>query len=138
MAVIAPFAGARLNALRAGAATFVRQDYAYPIYDLGEPRRASAQRISQLPDGALAIADWRALYSMFYLAHVEGMRPDVAFLEATPHGAEGRIADSLIETMKAAMRSGRTIVTDDDYRNLRQHFRLEPLPGGAWYRLTIL
>jgi hypothetical protein len=44
----------------------------------------------------------------------------------------------LIETMKAAMQSGRTVVTDNDYRNLQQHFRLEPLPGGAWYRVTIL
>jgi hypothetical protein len=138
LVIVAPAAGSRLNALQTGAATFVRQDYVYPIDDLAEPRRASAERIAQLPEGALAITDWRAMYSMFYLAHVEGMRPDVAFMEATPHGSDGRVADSLIETMKAAMQSGRTVVTDNDYRNLQQHFRLEPLPGGAWYRVTIL
>jgi hypothetical protein len=65
------------------------------------------------------------------------MRPDVAFMEATPHGSDGRVADSHIETTKDAIQSGRTVVTDNDYRNLRQHFGLEQLPGGAWYRLSL-
>jgi hypothetical protein len=137
LAVVAPVAPPRLRALQDGAATFVKQNYAYPVDDLQEPRRVAAVRLRQLPERALAITDWRALYAMYYLAHAEGERPDVAFMEATPHGARGRIADSLIQTLQEALRAGQTVVADRDYPNLSAHFHVQLIPGSGWYSLSL-
>jgi hypothetical protein len=136
-ALLGPVVPSRTRALAAGAATFVRQDYAYPIDDLSEPRRIASARIGQLPTAALAVVDWRALYSQYYLAHVEGARPDVAFMEATPHGSEGRLADSLVETLKLALQQGRPVVADRLYDGLLEHFSADRIPGTEWYLLTL-
>jgi len=136
--VVRPFGATRWQALRAGAATFVQEDYVYPLYNLEEPRRMLTWKLKSLPDNALLITEWRALYTMYYLAHVERLRPDITILEASPHGAEeGMVADTLIQELQDALREGRPVYADRVYANLRGHFRVQPALGGEWYRLSL-
>lgn len=136
--VVQPSGAPRWQALRAGAATFVQEDYVYPLYNLEEPRRMTTWKLKSLPDNPLLIMEWRALYTMYYLAHVERLRPDIMILEASPHGAEeGMVADTLIQELKDALREGRPVYAERVYGNLRHHFRVQPALGGEWYRLSL-
>ena len=135
--IVQPYGASRWQALRAGAATFVQEDYAYPLADLEEPRLTAHWQLKQLPDHALLIAEWRALYTMYYLAHVEGERPDITIMEASPHGGEGLVADTLIQVLEDAMQEGRPVFADRVYGNLRDHFRVLPASGGQWYRFSL-
>ncbi len=120
------------------AATFVPANYIYPVNNLEEPRHNATWQLKHLPEDALLIAEWRALYTMYYLAHVEGQRPDITIKEASPHGArEGLVADSLIRELKDALREGRPVYAERVYRNLRDHFRVQPALGGKWYSLSL-
>ncbi|MCL6431862.1 MAG: DUF2723 domain-containing protein [Anaerolineae bacterium] len=94
--VAGPLASSRWQALRAGAGTFVGESYPYPLRDLAEPRRVAAQRLQGIPQGAILVLDWRTLYAACYLAHVEQGRTDLRFIEATPYGGSGGLAQSLI------------------------------------------
>jgi hypothetical protein len=134
--VVRPYGASRWQALRAGAATFVQEDYVYSLYNLEEPRIVTTWKLKSLPDNALVIMEWRALYTMYYLAHAEQLRPDITILEASPHGAEEEmVADTLIQELKNALREGRPVYADRVYGNLRDHFRVQPALGGEWYRL---
>jgi hypothetical protein len=135
--VIKPFGASRWQALRTGAATFVQDRYAYPLYNLEEPRRLASWRLEQLPDDAVLILEWRALYTMYYLAHVERVRTDVTIMEASPYGGGGMIAGTLIQELKDALREDRPVYADRVYGNLRDHFRVLPALGGDWYRLSL-
>lgn len=135
--VIKPFGASRRQALQAGIADFVTENYAYPVYHLEEPRRTATWKLANLPDDAVLIMEWRALYTMYYLAHVEGERPDITIKEASPHGGEGMVADTLIDELKTALWEGRPVLTDRVYRGLRDHFRVRPALGGGWYRLSL-
>jgi hypothetical protein len=74
---------------------------------------------------------------MYYLAHVEGLRPDIIILEASPHGGEGMLADTLVQVLEEALREGRPVYADRVYRDMREHFRATPILGGQWYRLSL-
>ena len=133
-----PYAASRWRALRAGAATFVREDYVYPLYDLDEPRKVAARRLEHLRDGAVVILKWRALYTTYYMAHVERGRTDVAIMEASPHPGGGRLASTLVEELEEAMLNGRPVYTEEPYSDLRDRFRLQPVPDTDLYRLSLL
>ena len=135
--VVHPSIALRWQALRDGAATFVQEDYAYPIDDLEEPRRRASGKIENLPENAMVISDWRALYTMYYLAHVERMRPDITIMEASPYGGKGMVADTMIQVLEEALEEGRPVFADRVYENLRNHFRVLPALGGQWYRLSL-
>lgn len=135
--VAQPSAALRWQALQDGAATFVREDYAYPIDDLRMPRHLATWKIQSLPENAVVISEWRSLYTMYYIAHVEGMRPDITIMEASPYGGEGMVADTLIQTLEEALQEGRPVFAERVYGNLRDHFRVLPAAGGQWYRLSL-
>jgi hypothetical protein len=135
--VARPYGAARWAALRAGAATFVQEDYVYPLHNLEEPRLLATWQLKSIPDNALLIMDWRALYTTYYLAHVERLRPDVTILEASPHGGEGMVADTLVQVLEEALREGHPVLAERAYGNLRDHFRVMPASGGQWYRLSL-
>jgi 4-amino-4-deoxy-L-arabinose transferase-like glycosyltransferase len=137
MIVVKPYAPARWRALQAGTATFVHEEYVYPLYNLDEPRQTASWQLTNLPEDAVLIVRWRALYTMYYLAHVEGKRPDILIMEASPHGAGGGLADSLIQQLQETLRKGRPVFADQVYRNMRAHFRVQPALGGNWYRLSL-
>ena len=128
-------AAPRWQALQDGAATFVQEDYAYPIENLQMPRHLATWKIQSLPENAVVISEWRSLYTMYYIAHVERMRPDITIMEASPYGGEGMVADTLIQTLEEALQDGRPVFADRVYGNLRDHFRVLSA-GGQWYRLS--
>jgi hypothetical protein len=134
--VAEPYAPSRWQALQDGAATFVSEEYAYPVHNLEEPRLMAGWSLRQLPDNAVLIVEWRALYTMYYLAHVERARTDIRIMEASPHGGEGMIAESLIQELQSALQEGKPVLTDRVYGRLRDHFRVQPALGGQWYRLS--
>lgn len=136
-AVVLPHAGARGSALRAGAGTFVQDTFPYPRHDLTEPRRTATLRLQELPAGAFLAMDWRALYTTCYLAHVEGLRRDVVFREATPYGSNGRVADTLLDEMSAALEAGRPVLVERVYPGLQERFEVTPVAGGSLYRLRV-
>jgi hypothetical protein len=135
--VAAPFLRPGWQALRAGAGTFVREHYPYPLYHLEEPRRLATQRLAQVPDGAVLILEWRGLYATCYLAHVELGRTDLLMMEATPHGSGGVVTATLIKALTEALHEGRPVYADRIYKNLERHFRVRPVPGSDLYRLTL-
>lgn len=135
---VQPSWATRWQALRDGVARFVTDEYVYPVNAPREPRMVATRKITSLPENALAISDWRALYTMLYLAHVERLRPDIMILEASPHGAEwNTVADSMIQELENALREGRPVFANQVYKNLRDHFRVQPAAGGEWYRLSL-
>jgi len=136
--VVQPYWQSRKEALSAGAATFVAEDYVYPVDNLDAPRHSAAWQLQYLPERAVLICDWRGLYAMYYLAHVERERTDIRIFEAAPYGSGGQVADSLIEELRVALLDGRPVFADRVYANLRRHFRVQPAMGGAWYRLSLL
>jgi hypothetical protein len=134
--VVQPVGTSRWAALRAGAATFVQEDYVYPRHDLEQPRRMATRQINSLPDDAVLMMGWRALYTMYYLAHVEQLRPNITIVEASPHGGKG-IANTLIQTLEDALREDRPVFADRIYPDLRSHFRVRPALEGRWYQLLL-
>jgi len=95
-------------------------------------------RLFLLPEDAYVVMNWRALYSMYYLAHVEKMCPTLVIKEATPYGSDNQIADSLLEEMIETVRAdNRPVFVDQVYPGLREHFRVMPTAGGNFYRLTL-
>ncbi len=134
--VLSPYAESRWQALKAGTGLFVQDTYPYPLENLDAPRQHAILRLTLLPEDAFLVMNWRALYAFYYIAHVEEMRPNVIIKEATPHGSEGKIADTLIEEIEAALHAGRPVFVDEIYDGLRARFRVMPAPGGEVYRLT--
>jgi 4-amino-4-deoxy-L-arabinose transferase-like glycosyltransferase len=135
--VLKPYGDSRWEALRSGAATFVQEEYAYPLYDLGEPRRTASWQLRYLPENAVLIMEWRALYTLYYLAHVEQRRTDITIKEASPYGGEGMVAESLVQELKDALQEGRPVYTDRVYGGLREQLRVQPALGGEWYGLSL-
>jgi hypothetical protein len=137
LVIVTPHAGSRWEALKAGKGTFVQETYPYPLENLEEPRQIYTMRLFLLPEDAYVVMNWRALYAMYYLAHVEKLRPNIVIKEATPYGSDNLIADSLLEEMTDTVRSGRPVFVDQIYPGLRDHFRVMPTAGGRFYRLTM-
>jgi hypothetical protein len=135
LVVLTPYAESRWQALEAGAGTFVYDTYPYPLENLNKPRQIYTMRLALLPEDAFVVMNWRALYAMYYLAHVEGLRPNIIIKEATPHGSDGKIAETLLQEMEDAVHAGRPVLVDKVYEGLRKRFRVMPAPGGTMYRL---
>ncbi len=137
IAVLGPCWESRWQAVRDGKASFVKEDYVYPINDLDEPRGVAGLLLPYLPDNAIVMMDWRDLYSTYYIAHVEQGRTDIILLEAMPHGNIGQIADSLVQELKAATEAGRPVFSVSIFPGVRKNFRVLPGPGSRLYRLSL-
>ncbi|MGC9520288.1 MAG: glycosyltransferase family 117 protein [Anaerolineae bacterium] len=135
--MISPYIATRCDAVRTGIAWFSEEHYVYPVNQPEEPRQLATVRLMRLPDGALLLLDWRALYTTYYMAHVEGMRPQIEIKEATPHGSEGLLAESLLTTVEEALAAGQPVYSDHAHDQLRQRFRVWPAPGGGMYQIRL-
>lgn len=133
--IVGPFADTRWEAVQTGRASFSRERYVYPVESLDEPRQRATLRLALIPDDAMLLLDWRSLYALTYVAHVEGAKPNVTMLEASPHGSEGQLADSMILEIEEALGENRAVLTHQVYDQLRERFRVTPAPGGQMYRL---
>jgi len=128
--VVTPVFDARLSAIRTGVARFVTERYQFPVKDLREPRRQAEMRLGALPDDALVLMKWRDLHAVAYLAHVEAKKPSLLLVEAMPRGHHGRVAASMIETIRQALAEGRSVYAAQRFPGLEDHFTLAPAGGG--------
>jgi hypothetical protein len=122
----------RWEALRTGKATFFTDDeYTFPVKDLSLPRATGEQILKSVPDDAVLLMGWQALYTTAYLANVEQNRPGITYREASPYPSDGALADSLIAEVNAFLKAGRPVYADGYYKNIRQNFNTKPLAGGS-------
>jgi hypothetical protein len=128
--VVTPAVDARLPAIRTGVARFVTERYQFPVKDLREPRRLAEMRLGALPDDALLLMKWRDLHAVAYLAHVEAKKPNLLLVQAMPRGHHGRVAASMIETIRQALAEGRSVYAAKRFPGLEDHFTLAPAGGG--------
>ena len=123
--ILASPAAGRLSALETGVAGFVREDYQFPAQHLKEPQILAGMILTRLPDDAVVLAEWRELYALIYLAQVEGKKPGIIFYEAMPRGHSGKVADSMIETIRQALEYGHPVYAAQRFPGLEEHFQLE-------------
>jgi Protein of unknown function (DUF2723) len=136
-AIVAPFASSRADALRSGKASFFSSRYVFEVDQPASARDYAYAQLKGLPPAALAVVQWRGMYALFYVAHVEGLRPDVAFVEATPFGTNRQLADSMVEYLSDALRAGRRVVADQQYPNAARYFTIRRIAGSNWYELSL-
>ena len=137
-ALVSPFGAERWQALQAGAATFVTgEEDTYPAHDLGEPRRLAVQRLEQVEAEAILLMDWKMLYPTYFVAQVEGLRPDVRILENIPGEHEGTLAESLVQEITQALERGQPVYSDRAYPKLEAIFRFTALEGGMLVRVEL-
>lgn len=134
--VAQPYGAARWESLRSGVAGFVKEDYAFPVKNLQEPRRVAERRLSGIPPNAVLVLEWRSLYTAAYIAHVERGQTDILFLEAMPYGHKGRVAITLVAELTERLSEGRPVYVDKRYPGL-EDFRILPAPLSDLYRLTL-
>jgi hypothetical protein len=125
----------RLEALAEGRASFVSENYPYPVDELTEPRQYATEVAAALPDDALVIMDWRSLYAVYYVVAVEQGRMGIEMLESTPHGTDGRIQPPLLAQIESNLRDGRPVYADNRY-GLDSRFNLQRERNGL-YRLSL-
>ncbi len=125
----------RLAALGEGKASFVSENYPYPVDELTEPRQYAMEVAAALPDDALVIMDWRSLYAVYYVVAVEQERMGIEMLESTPYGTDGRIQPPLLAQIESNLRNGRPVYADNRY-GLDSRFNLQRERNGL-YRLSL-
>ena len=135
--LLKPHTVERWEALRTGVASFVQDEYNFPVNDLQEPRRRAKMMLLYLPDNALALMDWRELYTTYYLAVVEGKKSGIKIVEAMPTGNNGKVATSLIEMVQTALQDGQPVYSQHSYPDLQEHFRLLPVGSSDWYSVRL-
>jgi hypothetical protein len=135
--VVQPSGAMRWKALRTGVASFVTEDYVFPVKNLKEPRLQAEMRLTGMPDNAVMVMDWRALYTTAYIAHVEQGRTNILFFEAMPAGNNGKIATTLIEELTGYLQEGRPIYVEQRYPGLNENFRILPTSMGKLYQLKL-
>jgi hypothetical protein len=114
----------RLPTVRSGVASFVVEDYQFPVKSLREPRLLAQMHLSSFPDNALVLMEWRDLYAVAYLAYVEGKKPGILLVEAMPRGNDGKLAATMIETIHQALADGRSVYAAQWFPGLEENFRL--------------
>src|SRR5688500_1483993 len=75
------------------------------------------------PD-ALVVMRWRALYAVYYLAHVEQGRTGLVIREALPRGAT-TVSPPLELEIARKIASGGAVYVDGRHQPLRKRYRFE-------------
>jgi hypothetical protein len=124
LAVVTPHLPERMPALKTGVASFVEEDYQFPVKNLREPRLLAQMHLSPLPDDAAVLMEWRDLYALGYLAYVEGQKPGILLAEAMPRGNDGKVSDSIVETIHQWLADGRPVYAAQRFPGLEERFHL--------------
>lgn len=123
---ISPFLPSRLEAAQTGVSTFFDNRYVYPINDLGQPRRLAECALELAPEpDAFIVMGWQALYSVYYVAHVERGQTGLDIREALPYGTRG-MAGTLQDEIATAMEAGRPVYVDVRYDELTRSYTYDP------------
>jgi hypothetical protein len=64
-------------------------------------RTEAANTVKALDRDAIVFIDWNRLYPFYYAAHIDGGRPDLRFIEATPRAERSGLALSVIEFVRS-------------------------------------
>ena len=91
--------------------------------------------LRSVPDNALLLMDWRALYATVYLANAEQNRPNISFREASPYPSKGTIPDSLLQDVREALAAGRPVFIERMLDNVRANFNTRPVAGSRLIQL---
>jgi hypothetical protein len=125
----APFINLRWRAVQTGRATFITEDYVFPVNRLSAPRRAAECALLKVTESeALMVLDWQALYSIYYVAHVEQGRTGIVIHEAIPHGTQV-VTEKLRAKIADYLRDGGTVYVNNDHPPLSQTYTLTPVSG---------
>ncbi len=132
----APFAGSRWRAIQRGQSGFIREEYVYPVAQPSQPRAAAECALSMVTEeDALLVLDWRALYSIYYIAHVEQNRTGIIIHEAQPYPAQ-MVAPSLRAEITERLQNGQAVYVDNPYQPLTTLYDFAPVRGSCFqYRL---
>lgn len=130
-ALIAPFINLRWRAIQSGRATFITEDYVFPVNRLSAPRRAAECALLKVTEPeALMVLDWQALYSIYYVAHVEQERTGIVIYEAIPHGTQV-VTDNLQAKIADYLRNGGAVYVNNDHPPLGEIYTLTPVSGAC-------
>jgi hypothetical protein len=134
----APFIASRWRSIQRGQSVFLTDDsnYVYPVARPSEPRQAAECAVSKVAEAeAFLVLDWRALYSIYYIAHVEQGRTGLVIREALPYPAQ-QISQILRAEITERLRNGEAVYTDNTFPPLSDFYTLLPVTEGcSSYRL---
>ena len=116
------------------------EDYPYPIRAPEEPERQARAMVERLDRGAILFDDWDRLHTYYYVALVEGIRPDLEFMELWDFGSaeayrplffflDTRVARQPVYLSQRLAAYGGLLST------LKAHYRLEPAADGTLWRI---
>ena len=132
----APFVKTRGLSLQRGYSGFVKEDYVYPVSRPNEPRAAAECAVAKVTEqDAFLVLDWQALYSIYYVAHVEQGRTGLIIREAQPYPAQ-EITPSLSAEIDTWLHNGEAVYVDDQYSPIKNLYTMTPVRGDCTtYRL---
>jgi len=76
----------------------------------------------------LLLLEWRALYSIYYVAHVEQGRTGLVIYEALPYPTR-ELTRTMLEDVEIRLQAGEAIYTDNMHPALNRRYRLERVNG---------
>lgn len=137
---IAPLLESRWKAIQTGESRFITETYPYPVQNLLEPRlvaECAASKVAE--DDAYLVLDWRALYSIYYVIHVEQDRTGIVIRESQPHGTQS-ITANLRAEIATMVEAGVPTYVDRENPALRRDFTITRVAGDCreynLFRLT--
>ena len=136
---IQPLLASRIEAIQTGKSEFVAETYPYPVGNLQEPRLRAECAVSKVAeDNAYLVLDWRALYAIYYVAHVEQRRTGLIIREVQPHGTQF-MTENLRAEIAAQVAAGVPVYVDREDPALRRLYTMTPVSGNCRdYNLFIL
>ncbi len=131
----APFMTSRLRSIERGYSGFVSEDYVYPVLRPHEARIAAECALSKVAEtSAFLVLDWRALYSIYYVAYLEQGRTGIVIREALPYPTKV-ITQTLQTEISERVHNGEAVYVDDMYSALTGAYKLTAIAGCPNYRL---
>jgi hypothetical protein len=86
-----------LPAIKDGVVPFIGEE-GYLLWEDPTPiAEIASMRVKQMEPDSIFFIDWYWLYVYYYVAHVEGERQDLRFIEASPRSDEPGLPHSVIE-----------------------------------------
>jgi hypothetical protein len=96
---------------------------------LSEPRQSAECAVLLVEESeALLLLEWRALYSIYYVAHVEQGRTGLVIYEALPYPTR-ELTPTMLEDIEARLQTGEAVYTDNDHPALRRRYDLNRVAG---------
>lgn len=137
-----PFVRTRWLSIQRGYSGFVTEDYVYPVRQPEEARAAAECALSKIAeDDAVLVLDWRALYSIYYVAHVEQGRTGLIIRQALPYPTQV-VTPILSAEIAERLQNGEAVYVDNSYSPLANSYNMTAITGGCsnyrMFKLSLL